>query len=124
MLVVCGNDELDKVSLWGQTTVLRVENGKIEASEWTAGLLGLPECRVDELRISTAAKSAQRIREVFAGAKEAARNIVLANAAAALLVAQGSDSPREAVTLAAAAIDSGKASEILKRLTDFPAKHV
>src|SRR5262249_14549087 len=87
-LVGCGHDDLDEASLWGRTAVLRVENGQIDASEWTADLLGLPECRVEELRISTAAESAQRIRDALSGVKGPARNIVLANAAAALFVAQ------------------------------------
>jgi anthranilate phosphoribosyltransferase len=123
-LVVCGNDELDEVSLWGRTSVLRVERGKIEASEWTADLLGLPECSAADLRISSPAESARLIRDVFSGAKGAARNIVLANAAAALFVGQMGDDPQEGLALAAAAIDSGKAAEMLKRLTVFTANRV
>jgi anthranilate phosphoribosyltransferase len=123
-LVVCGNDELDEVSLWGRTVVLSVENRTIEASEWSAGFLGLDECAVADLRVSSAAQSAQVIREVLSGANGAARNIVLANTAAALIVAQKSREPREAIAVAASAIDSGKAAALLERLIDFPANHV
>jgi anthranilate phosphoribosyltransferase len=123
-LVVCGNDELDEVSLWGRTVVLRVENRMIEASEWSAGLLGLDECAVADLSVSSAPQSAQVIREVLSGAKGAARNIVLANTAAALIAAQKSREPREAIAVAASAIDSGKAAALLERLIDFPANHV
>ena len=122
--VVCGNDELDEVSLWGRTTLLRVENRKIEAFEWSAGQLGLEECAVADLRVTSAAESAQVIRDVLSGVKGAARNIVLANAAAALIVAQESREPREAVAIAAAAIDSGRAAALWERLMDFPANHV
>ena len=122
-LVVCGNDELDEVSLWGRTTLLRVEKQSIESCEWSAGALGLDECAVADLRVSSAAESAQVIREVFAGAKGAARNIVLANAAAALIVAEKSQDPREAIAIAAEAIDSGRAMALLGRLIDFTAKH-
>jgi anthranilate phosphoribosyltransferase len=122
-LVVCGNNELDEVSLWGRTTLLRVEKQTIESSEWTAGLLGLDECAVADLRVSSAAESAQVIREVFAGVKGAARNIVLANTAAALIVAEESRDPGEAIALGAAAIDSGRASTLLGRLIDFTANH-
>lgn len=120
-LVVCGNNELDEVSLWGQTLVLRVENGTIEPTEWSAEVLGLDECRVSDLRVSSPTESAKLIKEVLAGAAGPARNIVLANAAAALIVAQKRDKPRDAVALAASAIDSGEARAVLERLTHFAA---
>jgi len=122
-LVVCGNNELDEVSLWGRTTLLRVEKQTIEASEWSAGLLGLDECAIADLRVASPVESAQVIREVLSGAKGAARNIVLANTAAALIVAEECRDPREAVALGAAAIDSGRASTLLDRLIDFTANH-
>jgi anthranilate phosphoribosyltransferase len=120
-LVVCGNDELDEVSLWGRTTLLRVERQSIEAAEWRAADFGLEECTVGDLRVSSPAESAQVIREVLKGAPGPARNIVLANAAAALIVAEKGRAPREAVGVAAAAIDSGRAGELLNRLIDFAA---
>lgn len=121
-LVVCGNDELDEVSLWGKTTILRVEQGRVERFGWTAEDLGLAECDVSELRVSSIAASAQTIRDLLSGKKGPARNIVLANTAAALVVAQNYREPREAVAAAAAAIDSGRAQAVLERLTHFAAK--
>jgi anthranilate phosphoribosyltransferase len=121
-LVVCGNDELDEVSLWGRTTILRVEHGETARFAWTAEDLGLEECSVSDLRASSIAESAETIRNLLCGEKGPARNIVLANAAAALFVAQNYRDPREAVAAAASAIDSGRARATWEQLTHFAAK--
>lgn len=115
-LVVCGNDELDEVSLWGETTVFEVTTSEIKRHTWTAATLGLSECCVESLRVQDAAQSADVIRRVFAGEPGPARDIVLANAAAALLAAHKSPTIHEAVPIAKAAIDTGAAARICERL--------
>lgn len=112
-LVVCGNDELDEVSLWGETTVFDVQNGIVERKAWTPELLGLDECDVADLRVDSPAQSAEIIRQVLAGTKGPARDIVLANAAAALVAADLVTEPREGVLRAAGVIDSGIAADLL-----------
>ena len=116
--VVCGNDELDEVSLWGTTVVFEVTPMAVQATHWTAASFGLPECRVDDLKVSNASESAARIRSILAGERGPARNIVVANAAAALLVAGHASSPVAGAEQAAAAIDSGKARAVLELLQD------
>jgi anthranilate phosphoribosyltransferase len=123
-LVVCGNDELDEVSLWGWTKAWRVENDTIVTFEWSAADFGLDECTVADLRISSPSESARLIREVLSGATGPARDIVLANTAAALIVAHNIQKPSDAVAVAATAIDSGEAGALLERLTDFAANRV
>lgn len=118
-LVVCGADELDEVCLWGPTTVFEVRGTHVVSLTWTAATFGLPECGVDDVQIETAAESADVIREVFAGMPGPQRNIVLANAAAALLAAERTADPRGAVEIAALAIDSGGAAALLQRLIEF-----
>ena len=117
-LVVCGNDELDEVSLWGETAVFEVSPSGVQRHTWTAALLGLPECDVAQLRVSSAAESAALIRSVFAGERGPARDILVANAAAALFAAQRAASIQEAVPLAAAAIDQGHAALLCERLVE------
>ncbi len=113
-LVVCGNGELDEVSLWGATTVFEVRAGQVTRTEWTPDLLGLATCRVDDLRVDSPAESAAVIRRVLAGEPGPSRDIVLANTAAALLAADAVTSPRDGVTRAAAAIDEGHAKRLLE----------
>jgi anthranilate phosphoribosyltransferase len=121
-LVVCGNDELDEVSLWGPTKVFRVEGQSVEIFEWSAERLGLEECRVVDIRAESPSESAERIRRLLVGEPGPARDIVLANTAAALIAAGLSEDPREAVKMGAVAIDSGAASEVLRRLAEFTKK--
>ena len=120
--VVCGADQLDEVSLWGTTTAFEVCGGQVVEHLWSAGTFGLPECQVAELRISSPAESAAILRDVFAGQPGPHRNIVLANAAAGLLAAQAVSDPRHGVERAAAAIDSGRVSELVHRLAELTTK--
>jgi anthranilate phosphoribosyltransferase len=118
-LVVCGNDELDEVSLWGRTKVFRVEGQTIEVLDWSAADLGLPECRVADLKVESPADSAAVIRSVLAGHKTPARDVVLANTAAALIAAGRTNHLRLATKIGSEAIDSGAASDVLRRLAEF-----
>lgn len=114
--VVCGHDQLDEVSLWGVTTAYEVSGTKLIEQRWTAATFGLPECRVDDLQVQSSAESADVLREVFAGNSGPARDIVLANSAAALMAAQTVSDPREGVQQGARAIDSGAVRDLLERL--------
>lgn len=115
--VVCGNDQLDEVSLWGTTTAFEVSHGRFVRHEWTADSFGLPECHVSELQVHSAQESAAAIHSVFAGNPTAAASIVLANTAAALLVCEKVPDLPSGVTLARAAIKSGEAQATLDRLS-------
>ncbi|NMA99052.1 MAG: anthranilate phosphoribosyltransferase, partial [Phyllobacteriaceae bacterium] len=64
----------------------------------------------------TPEENAQAIHALFDGAPGAYRDIVLLNAAAALIVAEKTEDLREGAEMAAAAIDSGKPKETLARL--------
>jgi anthranilate phosphoribosyltransferase len=117
--VVCGADQLDEVSLWGVTTAFEVSGTQVHEHHWTAETFGLAECRADELQVQSPAESARLIREIFAGKSGAPRDIVLANAAAGLIAARKSAAPRQAVETAAAAIDSGRARDLVQRLAEL-----
>lgn len=114
-LVVCGNDQLDEVSLWGETTVFEASAGSVQRHTWTAATFGLLECAVSTLQVASPAESAARLQAVFAGERSAARDIVVANAAAALIAAQAESDPRSAAERASRAIDSGNVAALLAR---------
>jgi len=84
--------------------------------------LGLDVCRVSDISVRSPSESAERIRRLLAAEQGPARDIVLANAAAALVAAGRSEDPRKAVEMAAAAIDSGAAGKVLRRLVEFTRK--
>ena len=118
-LVVCGNDELDEVSLWGETTVFLVQKKTIESFTWTAASFGLPETTSDQLRVDSREESAAVIKSLFAGEKGPHRDIVVANSAAALIAAEKVENPRDAAEIVQQILDSGKAMEILEQLRCF-----
>ena len=121
-LVVCGNGELDEVALWGETTVLDVQPHGIQQETWTARSLGLPTVRVEDLQVDTAAESAEILRRVFRGEECPARQMVLANTAAALYAAGRVLTPVEGVDLAKQTLDSGAVTILLNRLVSQTAK--
>ncbi len=118
-LVVCGNDELDEVSLWGTTTVFQVASDSVTRLEWTAADFELPECSPDALRVESASQSATMIRRVLENEAGPSRDIVLANAGAALVACGLAPSPAAGAEKAAAALADGKGAAILERLAEF-----
>ncbi len=117
-LVVCGNDQLDEVSLWGETAVFEAAAGSVRRLTWSAATFGLSECSVSELQVGSPAESAIRIRAVFRGERSASRDIVVANAAAALIAAKSETDPLSAAERAAGAIDSGETAALLARFAE------
>lgn len=115
-IVVCGADHLDEVSLWGTTTAFEVVGARIDRLAWTASTFGLQECAVADLQVDSPEASAAVIRDLFSGKRGPERDIVLANAAAALLAAGTATDPREAAARAAQVIDSGAVNDLLSRL--------
>jgi anthranilate phosphoribosyltransferase len=121
-LVVCGADQLDEVSLWGTTRVIDVRGSEMAVSNWTATDLGLPACEPGDLVARSPQESAEIIRAVFDGRPGPKRDIVVANAAAALLTAGKVDSLKAGVTAAQHAIDSRAAADKLEELVQWTNK--
>lgn len=118
-LVVCGAGELDEVSLWGETAVFEVSADGVNLSGWSHETFELPSCRVEDLQVESVAESAKIIRGILAGEKGPARDVVLANTAAALFAARHVVSPVEGVAEAATAIDTSKAEQLVARLVEW-----
>ncbi len=117
--VVHGSDGLDEITTTGQTTVFQVEEGRVQKGLWSPADFGLPTADIEDLRGAGPDENAAIIRDVLTGATGPQRDIVVANAAAALLVAQRADDLTAAVQLAAESIDSGAADTKLKQLSEF-----
>jgi anthranilate phosphoribosyltransferase len=115
-LVVCGEDGLDEVTLAGGTVVSEVGPAAAREFRWTPADFGLPVSTLESLRVSGPQESAVMIRDILTGKPGPARDIVVLNAAAALWTAGKTDEPSVAAGLAAAAIDSGGAGELLAQL--------
>ncbi len=119
--VVCGNDELDEVCLWGPTHVFLVEDGSVSRHQWTPEDFGLPRCQVEDVRVATAQESAMIIRGILDGEAGPARNLAVANAAAGLWTTGRAESLQQGVQMVSDAIDSGAARAKLEQLCEFTA---
>jgi anthranilate phosphoribosyltransferase len=122
-LVVHGSDGLDEITITGTTRVAEVRDGQVHSYEVTPEEFGLQRATLEDICGGDAAFNATLIREVLSGKKSARRDVVLLNAAAALVAAGRADHLRDAVPLAADAIDSGTALAKLQELIDFTAAH-
>ncbi len=109
-------DGLDEVSLAGPTLVRLVEGDAVSPLEWSPADFGLAAHPLDRLRVESVEGSAAMIRAVLAGEPGPARDVVLANAAAALWVTRRVPGLREGVEMARGAIDSGRARGVLEAL--------
>ena len=108
-LVVHGADGLDEISLSAPTQVWELNDGAVKEYTVTADDLGLGSASNDDLKISGADESAAMLRGVLDGKHGPARDVVLANAGAALYAADKASSIEEGVGMAAESIDSGSA---------------
>jgi anthranilate phosphoribosyltransferase len=115
-LLVCGADGLDEVTLAGPTLVREVRGEEVRELEWTPEDFGLDHCNLDEVRAAGPDESAAIIRQVLSGAEGPATQLVLANAAAALLAAERVTSPSQGVACAREAVCAGKAARVLHDL--------
>lgn len=115
-LVVHGSDGLDEVTLGGTTDVIEVGGGQTRRFQWQPADFGLETAKLDALSVSGPAESAEMIRNILAGHRGPPRDIVVANAAAAIWTVGRSPSLPECVQLATEAIDSGAARDLLAKL--------
>ena len=120
-LVVHGSDGLDEITITGPTRIGEVRDGQVHTFEVTPEEFGLNRATLDDIAGGDAALNASLIRDVLAGKKSARRDVVLLNAGAALLAAGRADHLRDAVPMAAKAIDSGAALAKLQQLITFTA---
>jgi anthranilate phosphoribosyltransferase len=118
-LVVHGSDGLDEITITGPTRIAEAREGQVHSYEVTPEEFGLQRATLEDISGGDAACNAALIRDVLAGKKSARRDVVLLNAAAALVAAGRADHLRDAVPLAAQAIDSGAGERKLAALTTF-----
>jgi anthranilate phosphoribosyltransferase len=110
---------LDELSLCGPTRVTSFEDGEVRTFTVDAREAGLEPCDPSALQGADAAANAGIARRVLEGARGAARDVVLLNAAAALRVARRAGDLREGVAQAARAIDDGRAASLLRRVVEL-----
>ncbi len=116
LFIVHGSDGLDEFTLTGPTLVAEVLNGTVRVFEFTPEEAGFARCEPADLRGGDAAANAAILREILAGGRGPRRDIVLLNAAAAIVAAGLAADIRAGAVMAAASIDSGAAGQKLVAL--------
>jgi anthranilate phosphoribosyltransferase len=114
--VVHGADGLDELSTTGHTKISECRNGAVHTFYVHPADFGVPKATAADLAGGDAAENAGIVRGVLDGRKGPARDVVVFNAGAALLVAGTVASVTEGLRAAEAAIDSGAARTTLERM--------
>jgi anthranilate phosphoribosyltransferase len=117
--VVAGSDGIDEITLSGPTRLSWNERGAVRTRDVTPEEFGLARASLEQLRGGDAETNARLLRSALEGAPGPHRNVVLANAAAAFVLAGRAQDFAEGVARAAEVVDSGAALRTLKDLADF-----
>ena len=113
---VHGSDGLDELTTTGPSKVAEFKDGAVRVFTVSPEDVGLARARPEQLKGGDAATNAVALKAVLAGAAGAYRDIVVLNAAAALVVAGKSATLADAARLAERTIDNGAAARTLERM--------
>jgi anthranilate phosphoribosyltransferase len=118
-LVVHGLDGLDEITITGTTRVAEAREGTVRSYEIEPEEFGMARAKLQDIAGGDATVNAAIIRAILGGEKSPRRDVVLLNAAAALVAAGKADHIAEAIPLATRSIDSGAAAAKLDALASF-----
>jgi len=119
-LVVHSMDGMDEISISGGTMVWDVTEAELaQPYEVFPYHFGFKQASQDKIRGGMPEENAATMRRIFDGEKGAVRNVVVMNAAAALIAGNATEDLKHATQLAEEAIDSGRAGEKLNKLVEL-----
>jgi len=118
-LVVHGLDGLDEITITGPTRIAEARDGSVRTYEVDPEEFGMKRATLQDISGGDAVENAAIVREVLGGKKSARRDVVVLNAAAALVAAGCADHLAGAISLAVQSIDSGAAAAKLDALVTF-----
>src|SRR5437016_3048735 len=121
--VVHGAGGLDEISLAGETMVAEVRGGTVRRFAVTPEEFGVARAPLESIRCGTATENAALNVRILQGEDGPARDIVVVNAAAALVAAGAAADFREGAGLASFVISSGAAGKKLAALAAFTGKN-
>ena len=117
-MVVYGRDKLDEISASAPTSVCEFKDGWYKNYVIKPEDFGFNSCKKKDLVGGTPQENAEILRRVLDGEKGPKRTAALMNAGAALFIGGKAETMKAGITLAAGLIDSGKATETLKKLIE------
>jgi anthranilate phosphoribosyltransferase len=111
-----GSDGLDEITTTGPTYIDRLRDGETTTAEFTPEDFGVPQARPEDLLGGDVTVNVEIIRAILAGERGPKRDAAIVNAAPGLVVAGLAEGFVQATTVAAEAIDSGAAADVLDRV--------
>lgn len=117
--VVHGADGLDEITTTTHTTVFQVEDGSVQKGRWSPSDFGLQSALPEDLSGDGPEANAATFHAILGGENSPKRDIVVANTAAALLLAHRFEDLKNAVAAAVESIDSGAAQRKFDQLKEF-----
>lgn len=114
--VVHGSDGMDEITLTGKTLVAEVTPSGVKVMEISPEQFGFACCSMSDLKGGDAVANAVIVKSVLSGEQGVRRDIVLLNAAYALVAAGKANTPAEGILMAGEAIDSGRALQQVEKL--------
>jgi len=122
VFVVHGSDGSDEVTIAGETRVTSLCDGRIETFNFTPEAVGIQRADAAELRGGTPVENAKSICAILDGQPGPRRDAVILNAGFAITAGGRAESIQHGVSLAAQAIDSGRARAVLDNLRTITAR--
>jgi anthranilate phosphoribosyltransferase len=119
VFVVHGNDGLDEVSVSGPTEIAELNDGRIKEYDFNPKKYGIKKEGIDAIKSGSKAESAKRALNVLQGKSGHDLDIVLVNAAFAIMVADVSDDFEDALAKARSAVAEGAAYRVFEKLKKF-----
>jgi anthranilate phosphoribosyltransferase len=113
---VSGQDGLDEITITGKTKICEGKDGVVKCYHIEPQDFGFTPARLRDIQGGTPEQNARIVRDVLAGEKSPRRDIVLMNAAPAIVAAGRAKTLADGARVAAEAIDGGRASEKLEAL--------
>jgi anthranilate phosphoribosyltransferase len=121
--VAAGSDGIDEITTTGPTRLSSSSAEGVETRDVHPGEFGLPRAALEQLQGGDAATNARLLLGVLAGERSPYRDVVLANAAAALTLAEKAKDFKEGVALADEVLDSGAGRAKLQALAAFTQRY-
>ena len=118
-LLVHGEDGLDEITITGKTHVFELKNDNIKRYTVSPEDFGLSRASSDSIKGGDIKANADFLRNVLGGGLGPQRDVVLMNAAAALVVGGKAKTFQQGADLAKEVIDNGNASAKLDQLIEF-----
>lgn len=122
-IMVVNSYAIDEINTASVTKIIELKNGEIMEKQLDAQEFGIPRATIEQLSVNDCRQSADILRKILAEKEPGPRrDIVVINAAAAIIVAGLAEDFPAAIDMAKESITQGKAMQCLEKLVEVSNK--